>query len=281
MSTAVEHVERSATGEYIGDVLPERLREKWIPIAALDLLAAVAIWFFSLWIFRDARSATIALTVILALAWSTGRYRRSFAVTPVDEAYATIALAIEAAAILVIVVPVFRADLPGVILAGVLWTVLAAYGSMFLCARRRGALPLRLGEAARIDHMGRVRARSPILHFQLRCADLLLSLIGTIVLAPFLAGIAIAIAIDSGSPVLFRQQRVGAHDRDFMMYKFRTMKTGAGNAWVTPGDERITRFGRILRRTSLDELPQLWNVFLGEMSLVGPRPEMREYADRF
>jgi lipopolysaccharide/colanic/teichoic acid biosynthesis glycosyltransferase len=107
--------------------------------------------------------------------------------------------------------------------------------------------------------------------------DFLLSLIGLIVLSPILALIAIAIRMDSEGPIIFRQQRVGKVGRLFEIYKFRTMRVDAPKYHYSPTtatDQRITRVGRFLRKTSLDELPQIWNVIRGDMSLVGPRPEM-------
>jgi lipopolysaccharide/colanic/teichoic acid biosynthesis glycosyltransferase len=98
------------------------------------------------------------------------------------------------------------------------------------------------------------------------------------------AGIAIAIRLDSGRPVLFRQRRLGLDGREFDMLKFRTMRSAncetEDTEWV-PDEERVTRVGRILRDTSLDELPQLFNVLRGEMSLVGPRPERPYFVKRF
>ncbi len=99
------------------------------------------------------------------------------------------------------------------------------------------------------------------------------------VVAPAMALIAVAVVVGSGKPVFFRQTRVGRHGQPFRMIKFRTMVTGNSGPAVTAGDDRrITRVGRILRRTKLDELPELWNVFRGDMSLVGPRPEAPQYV---
>ena len=105
--------------------------------------------------------------------------------------------------------------------------------------------------------------------------DLVLASIGLVVASPLLAAIAIAIKVESPGPVFFRQRRYGLHRNVFMIWKFRSMEhTGADTPFrqASPDDERVTRVGRFLRRTNLDELPQLLNVLNGTMSLVGPRP---------
>ena len=113
-----------------------------------------------------------------------------------------------------------------------------------------------------------------------RVIDVLGSLIGLAVLAPVMAAIAIIIRRQSGPPSIFRQERIGRHGQPFTLYKFRTMHAGQSGPLVTAaGDLRITPVGRVLRRTKADELPQLWNVIKGDMSLVGPRPEVRQYVD--
>jgi exopolysaccharide biosynthesis polyprenyl glycosylphosphotransferase len=126
-----------------------------------------------------------------------------------------------------------------------------------------------------------------------QAADIVLAGVALIVLSPLLAGVAIAIAVSDGRPILFRQTRVGLHGRPFVVNKFRTMVPDAeelladlaarneirGHAFKVTDDPRLTRVGRFLRAASLDELPQLWNVVLGQMSLVGPRPPLpREVA---
>jgi lipopolysaccharide/colanic/teichoic acid biosynthesis glycosyltransferase len=99
---------------------------------------------------------------------------------------------------------------------------------------------------------------------------------GLLVLSPAILAVAAAVRLRLGSPVLFRQERTGRGGRSFTILKFRTMLDGAGS-----DAERLTSFGRFLRSTSLDELPQLWNVLRGDMSLVGPRPLLPEYLGRY
>ena len=112
-----------------------------------------------------------------------------------------------------------------------------------------------------------------------RLFDLCGAVLGLLLTAPLLAGLALWIKADSPGPVLFRQERVGRHGRLFCIHKLRTMTTGGGGLPLTVGDDaRITRAGRFLRRTRLDELPQLIDVLRGDMSLVGPRPEVPRYV---
>ena len=118
-----------------------------------------------------------------------------------------------------------------------------------------------------------------------RSMDALAALLGLAVTSPLLAASAVAIKLEDRGPVLYRQTRVGKDGRDFELLKLRTMvvdaeRQGAGYA-VDAGDSRITRVGRLLRRTSVDELPQLWNVVRGEMSLIGPRPTLRYQVDTY
>jgi Undecaprenyl-phosphate glucose phosphotransferase len=118
-----------------------------------------------------------------------------------------------------------------------------------------------------------------------RGLDLGFGIAGLAVLSPLMGAIALAIRWSSPGPVLFRQERMGLDGRRFEMLKFRTMIEDAekdtGPVWASASDPRVTWIGRLLRRTSLDELPQLWNVLKGEMSLVGPRPERPELIGRF
>jgi lipopolysaccharide/colanic/teichoic acid biosynthesis glycosyltransferase len=118
-----------------------------------------------------------------------------------------------------------------------------------------------------------------------RALDVLIAGTGLAVTSPLLAVAAAAVRLEDGGPVLYRQTRVGQHGRDFELLKLRTMVVGAetmgaGYA-VNRGDSRITRAGRLLRRLSIDELPQLWNVIRGDMSIIGPRPTLRYQVERY
>src|SRR6266436_7031157 len=112
-----------------------------------------------------------------------------------------------------------------------------------------------------------------------RWGEVSIALMGLILVAPLIALTGLAIALSSGRPVLFCQRRVGQHGRIFELYKLRTMKSSVNGPQITSGhDVRITRLGRFLRHTKLDELPTLWNVLRGDMSLVGPRPEVPRFV---
>lgn len=112
-----------------------------------------------------------------------------------------------------------------------------------------------------------------------RVFDVITAGVGLALGWPLLLGIAIAVRLDSRGPALFRQERVGMHGRVFQIHKFRTMGSDAGGVLVSPtNDPRVTRTGGLLRRSKLDEIPQLLDVVAGHMSLVGPRPEVPEYV---
>lgn len=116
-----------------------------------------------------------------------------------------------------------------------------------------------------------------------RCIDVVSALIGLVVLSPLLFGIAIAVKLSSPGPVFYRGVRTGLHRRIFRIYKFRSMLVGAdkGAGTTSKSDSRITVVGTVLRRYKLDELPQLLNVLVGDMSLVGPRPELPRYTEQY
>ncbi|CFX11695.1 Bacterial sugar transferase [Syntrophomonas zehnderi OL-4] len=115
-----------------------------------------------------------------------------------------------------------------------------------------------------------------------RCLDIVVAGLGLIVLSPLLVVITVIVWLRMGRPVLFKQMRPGFHGRAFGMYKFRTMTSGKddqGN--LLPDEQRLTPLGNFLRTTSLDEFPELFNVLKGDMSLVGPRPLLMQYLDRY
>lgn len=115
-----------------------------------------------------------------------------------------------------------------------------------------------------------------------RVLDVVGAAVGLVLLSPALAVIAVAVAAAQGRPIFFRQVRPGKAGRPFALVKFRTMRPPRpGEVWYLTDDERITRIGRWLRSSSLDELPELWNVLRGDMSLVGPRPLLVEYLDKY
>ncbi|MFJ2550887.1 sugar transferase [Microbacterium sp. NPDC087591] len=114
-----------------------------------------------------------------------------------------------------------------------------------------------------------------------RALDVVTAAVGLVVLSPVMLVTAIAVRANLGSPVLFSQPRPGRGGRVFRLYKFRSMRAvDAARGWITD-EQRLTRFGRVLRSTSLDELPSLWNVLRGDMSVVGPRPLLVEYLPRY
>jgi len=137
---------------------------------------------------------------------------------------------------------------------------------------------------SQLPFVRRPGAVSPLLLAAGRLASMAVSLLALLVAAPFMAVVAGAIWLDSGGPVIFRQRRIGENGRAFTLYKFRSMRNGDQGPFrpACRDDERFTRAGRWLRRTRLDELPQLWNILRGDMSFVGPRPfaweEEREWA---
>jgi lipopolysaccharide/colanic/teichoic acid biosynthesis glycosyltransferase len=130
----------------------------------------------------------------------------------------------------------------------------------------------------RIAHL---RSRKAALAVK-RAMDFAGAAAGLLALSPILAGTATALLVTEGRPILFRQKRPGQGGRIFEIYKFRTMRPPKpGEISYLTDAERVTRLGRFLRRTSIDELPELWNVLRGDMSLVGPRPLLIEYLDKY
>ena len=115
-----------------------------------------------------------------------------------------------------------------------------------------------------------------------RPLDFILSLLALIVLSPLLIVISVLILIDMGRPVIFKQHRIGKNDKEFSMYKFRSMKDSRDeNGVYLPDDKRITKLGNFIRKTSIDELPSLINILRGDMAIIGPRPLPTRYLERY
>jgi lipopolysaccharide/colanic/teichoic acid biosynthesis glycosyltransferase len=115
-----------------------------------------------------------------------------------------------------------------------------------------------------------------------RLFDIVAAAIGLLALCPVFSVVALGIKLDSAGPVLFKQKRVGRDFRTFRIYKFRTMAVNTGGRELTVGaDPRITRVGHLLRKSKIDELPQLFNILMGDMTFVGPRPEVPSYVELF
>jgi Undecaprenyl-phosphate glucose phosphotransferase len=118
-----------------------------------------------------------------------------------------------------------------------------------------------------------------------RIFDFIFSLAGIIILSPLMIILALIVRFSSKGPVIYKQERIGLHNKSFNIYKFRTMRvqeaTEEQKAWTVKDDPRVTKSGRVMRRFNLDELPQLFNILKGDMSLVGPRPERPQFVEQF
>ena len=147
----------------------------------------------------------------------------------------------------------------------------------------QGASPVHGQQLVEIN-LRRVPLDNLLNSFVKRMFDIVASLLGLVILSPFLLAVAIGVKITSPGPIIYKQERVGRNKKIFTMYKFRSMAV-EGNAdtttWGTRDDPRRTRFGAFLRKYSIDELPQLYNVLRGDMSLVGPRPERPFFVEKF
>ena len=125
--------------------------------------------------------------------------------------------------------------------------------------------------------------RTALVNVYKRCIDIVLSLTGILLSAPFFPFIALAIKLESPGPIFFKQVRVGSGEKPFLLYKFRSMgrdaEKGSGAVWAVKNDARVTRVGRFLRNSRIDEIPQLYNVLKGDMSFIGPRPERPEFVE--
>lgn len=263
--------------------LPRPLARKYaISLAAVEAVACFASTTFLL-APRGQRVGDGILIALLYFAASVafGRYRRSFAVYARDEVYyaATVWAAASVPAFLTITL-LGKASWHSALLVCLACGVFILLLNVVL-ANARNANAIFKGTVTELTPEARVRRQSRGDRVSKRIFDLVVASAAAIVFAPVMAAVAIAVLADSGAPVFFRQERVGRNGRIFEILKFRTLKNDAGSQWVRPGDDRITKIGRFLRRTSLDELPQIFNVLRGQMSVVGPRPEMRSFAEEF
>jgi exopolysaccharide biosynthesis polyprenyl glycosylphosphotransferase len=146
-----------------------------------------------------------------------------------------------------------------------------------------GRIPLEFaGQDKWFGRLGKIRALDPTYAHAKRALDLVFSLTLGLIILPLIPLIAIAIKLGSKGPVFYSQRRIGLGGKPFEIYKFRTMRMDAeanGAVWAQAADPRVTRAGRFMRLTRIDELPQLWNVLRGEMAVVGPRPERPEFTE--
>lgn len=260
--------------------VPERLRPVWtVALLFVDVMAVLAACYAAGLASSIGPAACIVVCGALALCRT---YQYSYAVRWYDEAYQI------AVAAIVAFVPLwflfqYVAGLSAFTAVAV--TVLAAIFLSVLHATlhlaRHGSEDPAEAQAAYVSPEAQWRVGHGPYKSWKRFFDFALAAVGLVVASPLMLLIAVCIGIESGFPILFRQERVGRNGATFLMYKFRTMWQDAGEQWARPGDRRITNIGAILRRTSLDELPQLFNVLMGEMSLVGPRPEMSAFARDF
>ena len=139
--------------------------------------------------------------------------------------------------------------------------------------------PSKVVEVPKVEYV-----RKPVYDFFKRLFDLVVSLIAFLILSPILLILTVLVATTSKGGAIFKQERLGKNGKPFMMYKFRSMRADAekdGAQWAQKDDPRVTKVGKFLRKVRLDELPQLVNIILGQMSIVGPRPERSVFYDEF
>lgn len=263
--------------------LPEHLLPRWSATLAAGDVATVL--FISLVVLAGASNSVIAAivtTVLICCAfWACGLYKNSYAVYARDEAYYA------CTAVLAATIPTFLivggiGQIDALLLfVSLLFSALAtsAWHVGMHMQRRSTSAP----SASRTTITPAAWHARESLSYLLakRCFDIAVAFAAVLLTSPIMCAAALAIVFESGEPVLFKQERVGRDGTRFDVFKFRTLVRDSSDDWVRPGDARITRVGAFLRRTSIDELPQLFNVLAGSMSIVGPRPEMVEFADRF
>ena len=260
--------------------VPERVKVIWAAtFIAIDALAALSACYIVGLPVTAGPAAAVILCGSVALC---GAYQISYAVRWYDEIY-QVAIACAVAVGPLWLLLHFVTGLPGVqpFLAIVVAGVVMASLHAAIHVARFGSLGVPEATAAYVTPEAQWRSRHGAQAVWKRIFDVVLAAAGLILTSPILLLTTVCIAIESGFPILFRQERVGRRGAPFVMYKFRTMWRDAGSNWAQRGDRRVTNIGAILRATSIDELPQFINVLFGDMSLVGPRPEMPAFAAEF
>jgi lipopolysaccharide/colanic/teichoic acid biosynthesis glycosyltransferase len=228
--------------------------------------------------------ATAAAAIWLIIFWSLGMYGRVLQFDIRDEFYALLAVVLIGAPFQVVAGIALRySSVPLKLVAfATLWTLVLTCAVRLLTWRLRPTSCKELGLCAFPPAMAQQATGLSMLREGVkRCFDFALALPLLAVCFPVVCVAGLAVFIESGWPVLFTQERIGKDGRPFQIIKLRTMVTNADERWAVPGDQRVTRVGRFLRRFSIDELTQLLNVLRGEMSLVGPRPELPSYERQF
>ena len=260
--------------------LPERLPLEWtLCLIFVDAFAVLAACYA---ISLPATVGPAACVIVCGAMALIGAFQVSYAVHWRDEIYHVLAgCALAALPLLIVLVLVGQLPAAAALFTLALSAVFMSTAHALLHRARHAGAPPAYARAISVTPEAQWRVgRSPYRAFK-RVADVVLAIVALVLLSPLLLLTATCIAIETGFPVIFRQERIGQANSRFLMFKFRTMYLDAGETWARPGDARITPLGAILRRCSIDELPQLLNVLRGEMSLVGPRPEMCEFAREF
>lgn len=260
--------------------LPERLSRPWaLALLGIDVLSAFGAAYVA---GLPVTIAPASCALVCGAAALCGVYRNSYAASDRDEAYQVVAACALAALPLWIVLHVVGAvDTPQILWSLVIACVFMALLHVTLGYARHADQPKAYPRSAFVTPDAQwSAAHSPYFAVR-REVHAAVAVVALVLLSPLLLLAALAILAESRGPVLFRQERVGKSGRHFTLLKFRTMVADAGSSWARPGDARITRVGKFLRRTSIDELPQLINVIRGEMALVGPRPEMSDFVREF
>jgi lipopolysaccharide/colanic/teichoic acid biosynthesis glycosyltransferase len=273
---------------------PYAYRRLWRPVVLLGDCAAIATAFFAAYLAAwhalgprpGAGACVVAALIILMGLAAHDLHERTLAIVRRDEFYYAAGVTLVTG--VAIVAGCFLTDASAVSHLAVTLGVLLSIGTT---GAVRYGLRAVVGEQ-RLFEPGSARVLSPLpgivrdrARYSKRAIDIVLVLLALPVAMPLLALAALAIKLEDRGPVFYRQTRLGKNGRPFAIFKLRSMRVDAeartGPVWAAQGDARTTRVGRILRRLSIDELPQLFNVLRGEMSVVGPRPERPAFTKHF